>query len=461
MRDPAKSTASLWREVWEDGGSAIDLGSSDSGTGNTLEEQLLLSLTKECVRALEDISWSRRVTGAAALHSLAEKEILAPPPRRLNGKYSSLEQARARKRAHASRIALSSLVRLLSRNRIWTGKHEVVRATVQICKAWIPFSTNPEAEAFLGEPNQAPIIIGDPSSENDLFLSDAFFSTVTENDEVEEESDNDDGILQSERIATDSVPSLLVSGICRLLLNQSFPQKSATRSVADEEILPYRSNVLKSLEVLLKSLPDTCSASYFRGRIFSFLSPKLWGVFRHDIIEQSSSKESPLIVARCIDCFASSCWSRMEFQVIEQASTISSSALLQTFLFHVDFTKQSAWTVREAATKGASKLVQCADFDTLQRRHAVSTLVDIARIASKDRRFWKVRLGGLGILLSLVMCVRDSPHADTDEKKQLALEIILPFKESIQDLAKKSLNDSEAMVTAESTKILGITSTWP
>jgi hypothetical protein len=51
--------------------------------------------------------------------------------------------------------------------------------------------------------------------------------------------------------------------------------------------------------------------------------------------------------------------------------------------------------------------------------------------------------------------------AETDQSKLLILEIILPYKESIQDLAKKSLNDSEAKVTAQSTKILGIISTWP
>ena len=83
MRDPDKSAASLWREVWEDGGAAVDLGSSENDSGNTLEERLLLSLAKECVKALEDRSWSRRVTGAIAIISLAEKEILAPPPRRL------------------------------------------------------------------------------------------------------------------------------------------------------------------------------------------------------------------------------------------------------------------------------------------------------------------------------------------------------------------------------------------
>jgi hypothetical protein len=468
MRDPDKSAASLWREVWEDGGAAVDLGSSENDTGHTLEERLLLGLAKECVKALEDRSWSRRVTGSVALISLAEKEILAPPPRRLNGTYSPSEQARARKRAHASRIALSSLVQLVSRNRIWTGKHEVVRATVQLSKVWIPFAVTEEAKALLGEPNLAPVIFGDSTSKQDLFLQDAFFrEDKIENDQVEE-SDNDDGIPSGERFSTGEIPALVIIGICRQLLMQSFPPKSALRSVADEEVLPYRSNVLKSLEMLLKSLPDTEYSSDFRSRVFSFVAPKLWEVFRHETIDQPYSKESPLIVARSIDCFASTCWSRMQFHHIEQTSTIGSSALLQTFLFHADFTKQSAWTVREAAAKGASKFAECADFETLQKRQTVSTLVDIAGIALKDRRFWRVRLGGLEILLSLALRVENGSNAvvgsslaDTDQKKQLILETILPYKESIQALAKRSLNDSEAKVTAKSTKILGIMSSWP
>uniref|UniRef100_A0A7S0TDY8 HEAT repeat-containing protein 1 n=1 Tax=Pseudo-nitzschia delicatissima TaxID=44447 RepID=A0A7S0TDY8_9STRA len=289
------------------------------------------------------------------------------------------------------------------------------------------------------------------------------------NDRVEEESDVDDGIPSVERFSMEEIPAVIMLGICRQLLQQSFPPKSATRSIADEEILPYRSNVLKSLETLLKSLPDSDYSSHFRGRIFSFLAPKLWDVFRVGSKDQPSPKESPLIVARSIDCFASSCWSRMKFQDIEESSKVGSDALSQTLLFQVDLTKQPAWTVREAAAKAASKFVQCADFDSLQRRQAVSTLVDIAGIALKDRRFWKVRLGGLDILLSLVLraenvsssAVVERGMSETDQTKQLILEIILPYKESIQDRAKRSLNDSEAKITAQATKVLGIISTWP
>ena len=468
MRDPNKSVALLWRDVWEDGGAAINLGSSEDDSGNTLEESLLLSLANECVKALEDKSWSRRVTGADALTSLAEKQILGPPPGRLDGQYSRSVQARARKRAQASRTALFSLIRLLSRNRIWTGKHEVLRAAVQLSKVWIPFAATKEAEALLGEPGLVPVSFGDSASERDLFLNDAFFDTKDLKTVQGQESDNDEVFPVRERFLSDEIPTLLLLGICRQLLKQSFPQKSATRSVPEGEVLPYRSHALQSLEMLLKSLPDTEYSSHFRGRVFSYLTPKLWEVFGNETINQQSPKESPLIIARCIRCFASCSWSGMQYQDIEQASTIEISALLQIFSFHTDFSRQSAWTVREAATKGASKVAECADFDTLQRRQTVSSLVDIARIALKDRKFWKVRLGGLEVLLSLVLRVGDHSRSrvigsfdKSNQEKQLILETILPHKENIEALAKRSLIDSEAKITALSTKILGIISTWP
>ncbi|VEU39441.1 unnamed protein product [Pseudo-nitzschia multistriata] len=472
MRDPDKATASLWREVWEDGGASVDIVSSTNDIGNTLEEGLLLGLTKECVKALEDRSWSRRVTGAVSLASLAEKEILAPPPRRLNGIYSKSEQARAKKRANATRIALSSLLQLVGTSRIWTGKHEVVRAAIQVSKVWIPFAVAEEAESFLGDVGLRPVVFGDSLSGQDLFVGDAFFmKEAKENDELAEESDVDDnGILSGEKFSTGDIPQLVIPGICRLLLMQSFPSKSALRSVASEDVLPYRSNVFLCLEELLKSLPTQDDDSCFRERIFSFLAPQLWEVFRDSpsSADQTSPKESPLIVARSINCFAGSLWLGMKFEKIKTTSTAESSALSQTFLVNADFTKQSAWTVREAAARGASKLAECADFETLQRRQAVSTLVDIAGIALKDRRFWKVRLGGLETLHSIVLRVGDaSPPgtrndlATTTVDRQLLLETVLPYKESIQALAKRSLLDSEAKVTSLSTKILGILSTWP
>lgn len=47
------------------------------------------------------------------------------------------------------------------------------------------------------------------------------------------------------------------------------------------------------------------------------------------------------------------------------------------------------------------------------------------------------------------------------EKEQLALEAILPHKEAILKLVRKSLQDPEASVTAASSSILQRMSWWP
>jgi proteasome component ECM29 len=460
MRDPDTSVASLWKEVWEDGGSSVNLG-SEGDDGNTIDEKLLLGLTKESVKALGDVSWTRRVTGAAAIADLSHRGILSPPPRRLNDETFQMEYGRARKRAQASRLALSSLVRLVARSRIWSGKNEVVRAIANLAIAWIPFAGSKEAKVLLGDPELAPISFGNVATDKDLFFGDSWFADSNVlHDENIDGSDQDEAFQTSDGSASDEVLVVLVVGLCRLLLVQAFPGDGALRAVAEEEVLPYRSDVLQSFERLLKSLPDDISGIPLRERIFSFVAPRLSVVFSN-----YSTNESPLIVARTVDCFAGSFWSHMRFEK-DGESALDSVELSLLFLHHVDFSKQPAWTVREAAAKASGRIVQCANIATLRHGKFVSSFVDVASVALKDRKFWKVRLAGLQVLYAIVLrsgkrVAVGNGIVETAQEKQLILESILPHKESIQDLAKRSLHDSEAQVTALATKILSILSTWP
>ena len=68
-----KKIASLWTEVWEEGGAVANAGGSND-FGVTLEEKLLSYLVKACLLALDDVSWSRRVTACQALTDLTEME---------------------------------------------------------------------------------------------------------------------------------------------------------------------------------------------------------------------------------------------------------------------------------------------------------------------------------------------------------------------------------------------------
>ena len=51
--------------------------------------------------------------------------------------------------------------------------------------------------------------------------------------------------------------------------------------------------------------------------------------------------------------------------------------------------------------------------------------------------------------------------AKVEGEKQLVLEAMLPHKEEIMKLARRSLADPEAKVTALSSEIIGLMSWWP
>lgn len=457
MRDPDANVASLWKEVWEDGGAAVDLGSTEDDAP-TLDEKLLLSLATECVKALEDVSWSRRVAAAEALSDLADRGILAPPPRRLSGEFSVSDVRRAKKRADASRLALSSLVELIARNRIWSGKKVIVQSAVKVVTQWVDLASRDDLKSVLGDPGLVPITFGDKSAEDDLFVSDRWFETAAEM----EDCDQDDSQQSGDHKLVEESPGLAFVGLCRLLLMQAFPSGSVLRAAAEEDVLPYRSEVLRCLDLVLHSLSlDRQLHIETRSQIFALTAPKLLSV-----IGDYSTKESPLIVARCIDCFAACFWRGIQFQHNDEESP-SIAELSTLFLHHADLTKQAAWTVREASAKAASRIAQCAHLDTLRQRRALGSLIDISTIALRDKRFWKVRLAGVEVLYQIVLRagnVTQVGGTGLDEdgvEKQLMLESILPHKESIQSFASRCLTDPEAAVTALSTKVLNAMATWP
>ncbi|KAG7360904.1 proteasome stabiliser [Nitzschia inconspicua] len=456
MNDPNNPDASLWKEVWEDGGAAIDLvfGESDE---NTMEEKILPYLVRESVDALKDVSWNRRMTGAFALADLADRGVLAPPPRRLDGKSLFQTQRRAKARAEVSTEALSSLVQLVARSRVWSGKAEVVKATTQVAIPWVRCIDTSEVIQLLGECGVIPLVNEGSSATYDLFHGDQWFKR--NNDSSEESlhgtSDNEDE-SKSEGSQKGAVS---IVGLCRLLLVQAFPSDAALQSVTSDEILPFRSQVLQSLEILLLSLPKpNGETDELRKTIMSLCSPTLYKV-----IEEKFTKEQPLIVARAMSCFAATFQRNMAFyNTTEGEPYLDALKLSSLLLHHVDYSKQSAWTVREAAAKCSSKMVQSANAQTLRQGQFISDIVQIASVAMKDKKFWKVRHSSLLILQSVVMRGGEGTgEISQGGEKELILEAILPFKEIIQGLVRKALIDNEAHVTALATKILSLLTAWP
>jgi proteasome component ECM29 len=435
MKEPKSDDASIWKEVWEEGGAVAALALDDSDE-TTIEGKLLVSLVKECVNGLGDLAFVRRVSAAEVLCDLTNRGILAPPAQQLDGRASPEIQRRAQRRAKASSLGLSSLVQLIAKSRVWSGKGEVIKAASVLAIPWTTFIEKEAALGLQGDAASAPIAFDGSSNNLNLFMGDRWFEKA-ENLRVEETVTGAEVEKQMEQSSTNSDSQVCVVGLCRLFLVQSFPSKAALQSIVDEEVLPFRSKVLHAFESLVKAL----AATNMKKSIFSFSAPQLV-----EVVGDLNTRESPLIVARSLSCFAATFWSNMSFEGSGPEDHSDSARLLPIFVYHVDYGKQSAWTVREAAAKAAAQCAFCADSATLRSRQFVSKLIDIAALGVKDKKFWKVRLASLQILLSLT----------TQEK-----ELILPYKENIQDLAKKSLQDPEAQITALSTKVLGVLALWP
>lgn len=249
---------------------------------------------------------------------------------------------------------------------MWSGKGEVLKATVEVAIPWIQVEGR-----LLGDIVTKPINYGSSSS-LDLFLGDKYFEKREDGDDgAMDESDNGGGGDISEQVET---PMVLITGLCRLFLVQSFPSAGALRSITDVEVLPFRSDVMQALETLLKTLPN--NESELRQTVFSFCAPRLLRVFG-----DLSSKEPPLIVSKSIACFAASLWSSPCGK--GQDDILDYSNLLTIFSHHVDYSKQSAWTVRAAAAECTARVAQCVTVSALRQHQCVSAMLDNSSLAMK------------------------------------------------------------------------------
>lgn len=157
----------------------------------------------------------------------------------------------------------------------------------------------------------------------------------------------------------------------------------------------------------------------------------------------------------------------------------------------------------------ASSLVANMPSEILRRTDSIKFVLECSNQTLNDKKFWKVRyvlcdpldiracchskyshfftacrLAGLELLLSLVSRVGNQKMSSTDSEKQLIMEAIrkccpnchlsvknsmltlfmdlsVPYKEVIHNVARKSLADSESQVTATASKINQTMAWWP
>jgi proteasome component ECM29 len=516
QKDEDTKVASLWKEVWDEGGQAS--GAMVEGHGVLLEERLLPGLVRASVEALNDLSWIRRVSGAAAMIDLVQLNILAPfDPSNGGSAIGRGAVSRAKQRAEQSSIATKACLDVVMRPRLWTGKNEVVKAMVNIACRWVMVGGIKDHSFHFGcddviTSSWRPIVWTAPESMHDLFEGDKFFERpanqdaciakegvviemdVSLTDEQDDDEQDDDAIIdfqegdmlldeitdeanRDEMKVKESCGSIVLSGLCKVLLDEALPTGSKPLSLSSaEEILPYKVSALQGLSEILTSLSASESNEHVqeeKRRVYKFIAPVLLPYIDSDYAlstdKMKSSARPPLVVARSIDCLASAIWMGFGADV----GDTSEDGLLLAKVFLTIATKQSAWTVREAAVLGTAKLASSCDVRVLRSHETIMVLLDCTTRATQDRKFWRVRLAGLKLLRALILRAGDATSSSSafavaqnqptegTKNKQLILEALLPSKEQILGIAQSSLNDNESQVTAVATEVCCSLSWWP
>ena len=475
-----------------------------------LQEKLLPQITTALVSALNDVSWSRRLMACETLSGLADIDILAPnPPLSTGTKNIKIEQdwnLRLRRRCESSTEILTACVTLLINTRLWTGKAFLLKTISKIAAKWALHSKD-------------SIVILQNSSSLDLFDGDKWFENehdyetlldensiidksnvsregdeITDNNSQNMQVDYETNISSDEDIEEDQqkegTPALTpisYVGLCRLLLNQAIPAQGpiAESIFYDADALPYRVAALESLSELLcsvhivihsQTLPSDSSKAPDFKCIYKTLSPYLLPVIGgHDDVsntvveEQVRSKIPPILVAKSLDCLASSMYHGMGQDDVDALKNIKH--LVKLLMMNTDLT-QPAWTIRESSALAASSLSSNMDAKFLLNIEVVENLIKCTENCLQDKKFWKVRLAGLKLLLNL--CGRAgvsqvSAHTDFsnsnnksfDQQRQLVLESLLPHKEKIIQIARLCMSDKESKVMACASDLRLSVSWWP
>jgi proteasome component ECM29 len=425
-KDTDSKIAALWNEVWEEGGLAVKFESNKGSFGTRIEERLLFPLVNECVSALQDVSWSRRVAGANALSDLSDIGVLSPAPRSTGTSATgdSSDVQRARKRAEATNLVLRECTRLLIKPRLWTGKAEVVKTTVKIASKWVSaIVSNQNLVLTLGYQAGGlcpwrPLAIDASMSSDDLFDGDGWFAKEGLSDDMSPEdqaetpfADKDDEVAEDrdkinfeecdkalgeraespdavEPEISGRVDVVTFNGLCRFLYEQGNPLVGKNTSTSSEELLPYRAASFSGLRDLLHSLPSNNTTH--RVPIFELIAPSLLHFFDKSAGKEIDKLLPPVLVAGAIDCLGACVWKDIGSS---NDSTIPNSdpKQLVSILNEAGGKMQPAWTVREAAAQCIADIALKCSLESIRQHVVLTQMVEFARHALTDRKFWRVR----------------------------------------------------------------------
>lgn len=452
--------------------------------GTRVEEAFLPELVEECVRALEDVSWARRVAGSKSLSELCTLGVLSPL--RVTGSDSELLPrdllVRAKRRSRNCSTAISACARLLKKPRLWKGKSTVVQETVRLISPWTPLANQENVHSMLGldkghEVGQCMVLsFGDTV---DVIEEDGFFDDTKMEEEgaVEEASSAnvedsstpetseestknvDFEAMEREAMEATSMPSrdkapaenlgtLSYTGFCHFLVEEALPQSVSGTLALSEEFLPYRTAALRGFRDLLMALPVT--EETIRRLVYQHVENRLVAVVKTGdglSDDKDASKTPPVLVAASMECIGACLWEQYPRDRAEELASI---------LERCGGKGQPAWTVREAANLALSKLVACAEDSFLRKPSTLSGLIAAASWGAQDRKFWKVRVAALRLVHALVL-----KSGSSNQRVDSVLEALLPYKEDFQKLLRKALSDTEPRVTSMSSEVIVQMSWWP
>lgn len=489
QNDP--DVGSDFTEVWQEGGYATKKADD---TSIHPEEILLLFLSHELIEALDDVSWSRRRVACASLMKLVDSNILSPPHLSIsNSDLSDDIIQRAKDRSQATCRILISCINLIVKTRVWKGKEDLVKTVATIASKWCgpEFETTKMAHVlgFNGCIEDCPWTpINLNGSELDLFSGDQWFSLhqvdaigneenvdeplPQESNSSETEAEDEvidfgpadfedaDEIMKSSTHKDEEFKNISLFGLCRLLMEQGLPQNGSRARFAPE-YLSYRAASIESVSIILdgiKTLPE---------KMYDLILPSILSIVNKELITDESIP--PLIISKCVGVLSSVIWEDIG-NTEHGASQVQ--LLCAIFLHHSSY-NQHAWTVREQSSLAFAKLIQRGHFSVIKRLEIIQKALDATKQCQQDRKFWRVRLAGLMILKALTDRVERSKAilalgsttqtvlSSYESERQILLESVLPFKETIVAQAKSCLTDNEAQVTKLASDILASISFWP
>jgi proteasome component ECM29 len=431
-KDSDSKIASMWQDVWDEGGSVANISESSSSTNNfgtRLEEKLLHWLVKECVSSLQDVSWSSRVAGASALQELCEIGILSPVPRisQMSRRDEAAALLRTQNRASACQLAIRQCVEILIKPRLWNGKADVLKAAALLSSKWLDTNVCDDQEIindnslmeFVQLHQWWPVIISQGRYDNDFCINDGWFvNRKVEDDPYIGESDGSvletkhedvskdehstinfqlcDDIVEVdevEEIATTIYDDKVVlldgvvtfMGLCRFLIEQAIPSSLYNKSTADmDALLIYKTTALRCFRDLLSSLPSSPKSR--RMKLYKLLSPLLLAMINQSLVDKDIEKRSPpVLTAGAINCIEVLLW-----DTVGKDDDVDVNKLI-TIIKNVGGRLQPAWTVREATAQCIAQLTRFCSDTTIQQHVTVAEVVDSARQAMTDSKFWKVR----------------------------------------------------------------------